>query len=800
MKRNRIVLALILAIACFGAVPPMAFAQARYQVPPKAIIDILDAKPLPTAVVSPSRQDIVLLERSSMPTIAELSQPMLRLAGSRINPKTNGPQRTIPLTGITIQRLADNRRIKVTTPPGAKLSWLGFAEDGRRFAFTQTLPTGIALWVADTKTGAAKAISTASLNATAGPPCEWVDGGTLLCQFVPAARGPAPKEALVPEGPNVQENLGKTAPVSTFEDLLKSAHDEALFEHYFTSQLAFVNAATGVRTPVGQPAIFDDASPSPNGEYVLVARIKKPFSRLVPFPQFPKDVEIWTKAGKAVKTIADLPNEENVPMLGVPTGPRAWRWNPAEPATVVWTEALDGGDLRTKAPQRDKVVALKAPFSGEPAEMIRLQNRFQGLGWTEKGVAFVTEFERAKRTRRVWALDGGAPRKMWELSAEDRYKDPGSPLPSPRVRGAWLQVGDTVYLAGAGASDKGDRPFLDRFNLKTLDTERLFQCEAGSYESLSALLSDDGRRLLTRFETPKDAPNYFIRDLTKQVKTAVTSFADPAPQLAGVERQFITYDRKDGVKLSATLYLPPGYKKGERLPLVMWAYPTEFTDPRMASQVTGSPYRFTTYSGPSHMFFLTQGYAVLDNPTMPIVGAGETANDTYIDQLVASAQAAIDKVVEMGVADRDRVGVGGHSYGAFMTANLLAHSRLFRGGIARSGAYNRTLTPFGFQSERRTFWEVPEVYAKMSPFWYANQVKDPILLIHGEADDNSGTFPIQSERLYMALKGHGATVRYVTLPNEAHGYTGRESVLHTLHEMVSWFDKYVKNAAAQGDK
>ena len=244
----------------------------------------------------------------------------------------------------------------------------------------------------------------------------------------------------------------------------------------------------------------------------------------------------------------------------------------------------------------------------------------------------------------------------------------------------------------------------------------------------------------------------------------------------------------------ATLYTPPGYKKGDRVPLILWAYPREFGDADSAGQVTGSPNRFTLVGGYSHLFLLLSGYAVLDNPTMPIIGAGETANDTYVEQLVTSAEAAIEKAVEMGVADRDRIGVGGHSYGGFMTANLLAHSRLFRAGFAESGAYNRSLTPFGFQNERRTFWEVPDLYAKMSPFWYANHIKDPILLMHGEADDNSGTFPIQSERLYMALKGHGATVRYVTLPFEAHGYAARETLLHVLAERIAWFDKYVKNA------
>ncbi|HEX7485691.1 MAG TPA: prolyl oligopeptidase family serine peptidase, partial [Vicinamibacterales bacterium] len=764
-------LAPFIAAALAFVAADRAIAQSRYQVPPKVIVDILDAKPLPTVAVSPSRQQLALLDRASMPGIGALSQPMLRLAGARINPKTNGPQRPPLVIGISLESIADGKTVKVALPPGARVEWVGFAPDGRRIAFTETKPTGIALWVADAATGSAKVLTPATLNATMGPPCAWVSATSLLCKTIPATRGLPPKTALAPEGPNIQENAGKSAPVSTYEDLLKSAQDEALFEYYFTSQLALVNAATGVRALVGKPSIFELAATSPNGEYLVVSRLERPFSHLVPYSDFAKDVEIWSSAGKLVRTIADLPSNETVPMQGVPVGPRDYTWNPTEPATLVWAEALDGGDLRTTVPHRDRLCVLQAPFSGPPSEWLKLEQRFQSIAWTTASTAIVMEFERAKRTRRAWVVEKGAARKAWQVSAEDRYKDPGRPVAKPRFGGGpavIMQVGDWIFLEGDGASPQGDRPFLDRFNVKTFDTERLFQCEGESYESVVGVLTDNGRTLLTRFETVKQPPNYLVRDLTKRTERSLTAFKDPAPQLAEVERQFITYDRKDGVKLSGTLYLPPGYKKGERLPLVMWAYPREFTDPAMASQVSGSLYRFTTYTGPSHLFFLTQGYAVLDNPSMPIVGPGETANDTYVDQLVASAQAAIDKVVEMGVADRDRIGVGGHSYGAFMTANLLAHSRLFRAGIARSGAYNRTLTPFGFQSEERTFWEIPEIYAKMSPFWYANAIKDPILLIHGEADDNSGTFPIQSERFYMALKGHGATVRYVALPNEAH--------------------------------
>jgi len=274
----------------------------------------------------------------------------------------------------------------------------------------------------------------------------------------------------------------------------------------------------------------------------------------------------------------------------------------------------------------------------------------------------------------------------------------------------------------------------------------------------------------------------------------ITNFSDPASQLRGIKKQLVKYKRADGVDLSFTLYTPPNYKEGTRLPTLVWAYPLEFTDASVAGQVSGSTNRFTSIGGISHLFFLLNGYAVLDNATMPVVGDPETVNDTFIKQINDSAKAAIDKAVKMGVTDPERVGVGGHSYGAFMTANLLAHSDLFRAGIARSGAYNRTLTPFGFQGERRNFWEATELYTKISPFFYANKINEPILLIHGEADNNTGTFPIQSERLFAALQGTGGTARLVMLPHESHGYAGRESVEHTLYEMISWFDKYVKNA------
>ncbi|HET7618794.1 MAG TPA: prolyl oligopeptidase family serine peptidase [Vicinamibacterales bacterium] len=779
-----------------------------YLLPPKVVVDIFDAPPTPSVIVGPQREMIALLQRRSAPTIAELARPIYRVAGARIDPATNArQQRTGGIVAITLKTIDGGRETKIQLPADPNVAGVSFSPDGKRIAFTNTTDEGVQLWVADAATGSAtRLVPGDRLNATNGDPCDWLaDSVTLLCQLVPASRGAAPVAPRVPNGPNIQETAGKAAPAPTYEDLIKTVFDEQVFAYYFTSQLAAIDAASGRKTTIGQPAIFESASASPDGHFILVEKIKRPFSRLVPMRGFPADLEVWNERGETVRTIAAVPSSEGVPINGVITGPRDAEWRPDRPATVIWVEALDKGDLKNDVPHRDKVMALDAPFSGDAAEIAKTAWRFSGLSYTDTGVGLLTESDRATRHVRTWILEANAaPRQLWDRRQQDAYGNPGTPVARPgRDEGGRrgssdapiIQVGDSIYLSGQGASPEGDRPFLDRLDLKTLATVRLFRSESKTYETFVAPLDDRATKILTRFETPTDPPNYFVRDIADGTKQAITHFTDPAPQLAGVQKQFVTYERKDGVKLSGTLYLPPGYTKGERLPMLMWAYPREFTDRESASQVTGSPYRFTTLSGASHLYLLTQGYAIFDNPSMPIVGAGETANDTYVDQLVASAQAAVDKVVDMGVADRDRIGIGGHSYGAFMTANLLAHSDLFRAGIARSGAYNRSLTPFGFQSERRTFWEVPEVYARMSPFWYADDINEPILLIHGEADDNSGTYPIQSERLYMALKGFGATVRYVTLPYEAHGYSARESNLHVLAEMINWMDTHVKHAA-----
>ena len=779
------------------------FAQTGYKKPPKEVLDILNAPVTPGASISPTRQHMLLLTGLRYPPLADLAQPMLRLAGQRINPASNSPHRFQYSVAMSLKKISDGTETKIELPPGAKVTGLQWSSDGRMFAFLNTTPTRVEVWVGDTATGKIRNLKGVTVNAAYGDALDWMpDSKTLIVRLIPAGRAAVTAKPLVPREPNSQESSGRAGPVRTYEDLLKTPHDEDLFEYYATSQLALIDAMSGKTTLVGKPAIFQSADPSPDGNYLLVGVVHRPFSYLFPASAFPRNVEVWDNKGKVVHKLASLPLADQIPIDGVSTGPRGYGWRPTEPSTLVWVQALDDGNPKKKVDFRDRVVMLKAPFTGQPVELTKTQHRFAGLTWGERdGLVFVQDYERDKRWVRAFMLNadkpGEAPKLVWSRNQQDRYNDPGTPVfrLTPTGRRVLWQNGDYIYLSGAGASSEGDRPFLDRFNLKTLKAERIFRSEATAYEIPVALLTDDASQFITRRETTTEAPNYFIRSAgaSAQMKP-LTQFPDATPQLRGIKKQLVTYKRADGVQCSFTLYLPPNYKEGTRLPTVVWAYPLEFNDAGTAGQITGSTQRATQIVGPSHLFFLLEGYAILDNATMPVVGDPETVNNTYVEQIVMSAKAAIDKAAEMGVTDPERVGVGGHSYGAFMTANLLAHSDLFRAGIARSGAYNRTLTPFGFQSERRTLWEAADMYIRVSPFMVAQKINEPVLMIHGEADDNTGTFPIQSERMYQALKGHGATVRLVMLPFEAHGYSGRESIDHVLYEMLSWFDKYVKNA------
>ncbi len=787
-----------------------AFFAQGYKQPPQNVMDVLNAPSTPTTSVSPAHDKILLAESLRNPPISELAQPMLRLAGLRINPNTNGQHLQIYFVKLSLKNIADGRETPVALPQGAKVISPNWSADGKYIAFGNQTPSGIELWVLDTASAKARMLKNIKVNTAFGG-FDWMpDQRKLLVNLVPAKRGFAPTASGVPTEPNIQETAGKTGAVQTFQDLLKSPTDEKLFDYYATSQLAVVSLE-GKTKEIGQPAIFDTADISPDGQHILTSRIEHPYSYLYPASRFPKQVEVWDLQGKMLYKLASLPLQDNLPVQGVPTGARSYGWIPTEAATLVWAEALDKGDPRNKTTPRDKLMKISAPFAVQPTEIVRVEQRYQGRAFGEKnGLMLFYDYNRDTQRRRIFSInfnDPSAPKLISDLNTNDRYNDIGAPVLKTLQNGFNViqQDGEDIFLTGNGASPEGDRPFLRRVNLQTMKTQELFRSTNDSYASFVAMINETGTKFITRRETIAEPSNLYLNDgcpaftkceLPKSIQ--ITNFTDPTPQLRGITKRLIKYKRADGVDLSFTLYLPPNYKEGTRLPTVVWAYPLEFTDASTAGQVSGSTNRYTTIGGYSHLFFLLEGYAVLDNTTMPVVGDPLTVNDTFIKQIVDSARAAIDKAVELGVTDGDRVGVGGHSYGAFMTANLLAHSDLFRAGIARSGAYNRTLTPFGFQSERRNFWEAKEIYGNLSPFFYADKIKEPLLMIHGEADNNQGTFPIQSERLYAAIQGNGGTARLVMLPLEAHGYAAKESTEHVLYEMINWFDKYVKNAAPRG--
>lgn len=800
-------LALLLVVTF---VPRWAVAQG-YQAPPPELARFVDAPSSPSVSVSPDRTTLAIMPGRSLPTIADLAQPELRIAGLRINPRITAPSRMTYATGLSLVTLADGAERAVSgLPEGVRIGSIAWSPDGRYVALKEVRDDGIYPWIVDAATARAHLLARVRLSdALGGSSWAWEPGSeALLVKVVPSTRpSDPPVRPETPSAPVVQENLGTTAPVRTYQDMLQNPHDEALLDYYAIGELVRIDLSGRVEPLVGA-SLLVGFEPSPDGRWILTETAHRPYSYQVPVSGFPTLVEVRDRTGLVVHTVVDQPSSETVPtgFGSVMTGPRSVSWRPDRAATLLWAEALDGGDGRAKADVRDALFTLEAPFGGSPTEWTRTELRFAGASFAAEGFALVSESWQATRRRRVWRVplnNQGEKRLVFDLSTEDRFGNPGSPMSRPMPSGRSMLLtadgGRTIFLSGEGASADGVRPFVRRMNLDTGAVTEVFRSKDPWFESPVAFLDAGLGRMLVQRESVDVPPNYYVRETDGSMR-AVTNFEHPYPDMATVSKEFITYERADGVQLSATLYLPAGYdrEKDGPLPTFVWAYPREFKSADLAGQVADSPYRFTRISPSGAVPFVTRGYAVLDNAAMPIVGEGdEEPNDSFVEQLVANAEALIREGVRRGVVDPERVGVGGHSYGAFMTANLLAHSDLFRAGIARSGAYNRTLTPFGFQSEERTYWEAPGIYGTMSPFMYADRIKEPILLLHGEADNNSGTFPVQSERFYAALKGHGATVRFTLLPHESHGYAARESVNHMLWEMSSWLDAHVRDAPAR---
>jgi dipeptidyl aminopeptidase/acylaminoacyl peptidase len=800
--------------------------------PPQAIADLIEARQSPMVSLSPDRRWLLLAEPQGLPPITQLAQGELRLAGLRINPRANARSRASYFRSLTLLEIASRCEAHVSgLPDHARIGHVCWAPDGRHIAFMLVEEDHCELWLAERESGEARRWSELRLNAAGGCPLGWhPDNQSVFCEVVPAQRGPVPPPPLEIE-PIVHDNAGRPSPARTFQDLLKNAHDAALFEHYLTSQLVRIDL-NGRVTPLGTPRVFAGFDPSPDGNHLLVETIERPYSYLVPAFRFPRRIEVWDMQGRVAYAAAELPLAEDVPVTidAVRKGPRSFGWRSDAPATLLWAVAQDGGDPDIDVNVRDKLFALAAPFDSSPVTLAELGFRFHEVAWCDADLTLVREGWWKTRRERLWWLGSSDPARPPELlfdrSTEDRYTDPGRPLLRRAPDGHRIIVKsadrESIFLVGKGAASEGSRPFVDRFHLPTRTATRLWHSQPPWYETPLTFLDEEQELLLVGRETVEEPTNYYVQRVVwsghsvthsghgvtgpqggdESPHSKITSFPHPTPQLRNAQKEVLRYQRPDGVTCTATLYLPPGYRASEGpLPALFWVYPQEYKSAEAASQMTRSPHRFIQVSPHSPLLWLTQGYAVVDGPTMPIVGEGDAQpNDTYIAQLVASAAAAVDEVVRRGVVDRGRVAIGGHSYGGFTVANLLAHSDLFRAGIALSGAYNRTLTPFGFQSEERTLWQAPQTYLQMSPFLHADKIRAPFLLIHGNADENPGTYPLQSERLYQALKGLGATVRLVLLPHEGHVYHARESLLRVAAEITHWLEKHVKAVDAPSQR
>jgi len=837
---NRLFVGLLVSCTCLPGVGQSAVSSSNpaptpakpveatsgYNQPPKNILDVMQAPSPPIPLVSPTQDTILLLSWQEYPPISRVATPFLRLAGVRVEPKNHSKHDTPGGYGITqcarsfeLVHVADGAQIHVALPAGSCPGRPIWAADGKRFAFTNIAPESVELWIGDAKTGEAHRVPGARINPMFSEEMQWMpDQKTLLVKLVPQGMGAPPSEPVVPIGPSIQETGGEKGQSSTYEnrDTLSNTHDEDVFDYYAASQLGLVSVATGTITPIGKPANYESIDPAPDGQHILVTAIHKPYSYVTTYDRFPKEVEVWDVSQRShvlTHSIASLPLADRVPIHGVPLGPRDFSWRATEPATLVWAEALDGGDWNVNVPARDKILLLKAPFSSPAIEVTRTGQRYAGFAWSEQpSIALLAEYDNNRHWRKIFITDVDdpqqKPRLLWDLSADESYANPGRPVRRTLANGSRVirQDGDFIYLDGDGSSPDGDRPFLDRLDLKTLKTERWFRSDKTCFEEFLSFTGPDARTFLTWHQSPTDPPNAFLRTLRKSgvdnppageatltsTSVAVTHVPDPTPEVRAIKKRLVKYKRADGLDLSFTLYTPPGYQEGTRVPTILYAYPLDYADASTAGQVTGSQETFTHLR--QYRLLLLAGYAIIDDAAFPIIGDPKKAYDTYLDQLVADAKAAVDEAVRLGVADPDRIGVTGHSHGALMTANLVAHSDLFRAGVATSGSYNKTLTPFGFQNERRSVWEARDVYLKVSPFFSADKLKTPLLIMHGAEDANPGTTPLQSNKLYEAIRGNGGTARLVVLPHEPHWYTAMESNEQLVYEMLRWFDKYVKNA------
>jgi dipeptidyl aminopeptidase/acylaminoacyl peptidase len=803
MKKPILIFITALAINLFTT----AQENLTYQKPSAEILALADYVRAPTVTMDSKKEFMLLSYRDTYKSLNDLNQEEMRLGGLRINPVTNISSTISYVNNLKIRKISAQDEIQVSgLPQNARIANISMSPNEKKIAFTHTTDKGVELWVLDVETAQAIRLTEAIINANMGNPISWLnDNENLLVRLLPKNRAALiDTKKDLPKGPTVSVSDGSISQNPTFQDLLKNKADEKNFETLITSDLYKISI-TGKSELFKTSAMYSDVSVSPDGNYVLIKTIQKPFSYIIPYYRFPQTSVVYDIKGNVIKVVNEVPLIENIPkgFDSAPKGKRDMDWRDDKPSTLYYVVALDEGDKANKAEFRDEVFLWSAPFTSEATSLFKTRQRFAWIIWGND--KFAVGFDRWYDTRNMKtylinpSVFNDKPKVIYDRNFQDIYSDPGNfeTKKNQYSRYVLTMDKDNAYLIGDGYSKEGQFPFIDEINLTSLKTKRLYQSEyKDKKEDLLSIKDIKKGEVLIQLQSKNEFPNYFFRNIrTKGKLTQITYFTNPFESIKNVCKKVIKYNRKDGVELSGTLYLPVGYDtiRKEKLPLLIWAYPVEYKDKNSAGQSDQNPNEFTYPNYGSFVYWVTKGYVVLDDASFPIVGEGTSEpNDNFIEQLVSNAEAAINAVDVMGYINPKKVAVGGHSYGAFMVANLLTHSKLFACGIARSGAYNRTLTPFGFQSEQRNYWDAPNVYNTMSPFMNADKMKTPLLLVHGDADNNPGTFTLQTERYFQALKGLGAPVRMVLLPKESHGYAAKENILHLLWEEDQFLEKYLK--------
>jgi dipeptidyl aminopeptidase/acylaminoacyl peptidase len=795
-----------------AAPAPRASAAPGYRTPPKVVADILTAPRLRVGRpnVSPDGARLILHDSPSLIPISILALPVEKLAGLEILPALRATRNQLKAAtaGFRIVSTADGSMVRARLPEGRSVGAVTWSSKGDRLACTLYAQGGAEVWIVEAASGAARKLEGVALNTVLDPTLEWSLDDRDLFALTVADAGSAPLAGSAAPAPQARESRGRAAPQRTARDVLRTADDQARFAFYAQAQLARIPVDGGAKHPLGAPGPIDSWQLAPDERSAAIARFTLPAPLGFPNYLFPRTLVVENLADGTSVPVADLPlNDRSAISSVAELGPRDWQFAPDGRSLwfFSWKDTPGADPLKAirdttlAQPGTDRLMRLDAPFQGSPVEVATSDMQFRDMAWMAAGKRLWVQEDYAprRRERRAWIEVADASRHpLGERSAENAYDNPGQPVGHgvPHGYALWTSGdGNRVYLAGEGFRADGQRPFLDALDLTSGRTRRVFESDAAHLENPSALLDAEAKRFLTLRQSKTEPPNVYVHAAGDAAGRKLSDFADPAPALTASQRIQFTFTRPDSVKLNAEVVLPADWKPGRRLPTVFWIYPNDFRSAAAASQNRRSPNRFPSQSALNPEVLVTQGYAVL-MPDIAVVGT----NDRYVEEIQLSAQAALDEAVRRGFCDPERVAVGGHSYGAFSTVNLLAHTSIFKAGWASDGAYNRTLTPFTFQAEERTLWEARDTYLKMSPFLYANEIKAPLLLMHNLDDTNVGTNPIQSERMFDALNGLGKTCALVEYPFEDHGPASRETVLDYWSRVIDWLDRWVKNSPGGG--